>query len=300
MSKLINNSVLWWFAGEDPHILSQCSSKIGFRFGLIGLLVLLISISSTLSIAYGIDQILESAVADVLVGAYCGLFILILYLFLLHTLSRNVLPEAKDSKTGKRISFLIRILFLIALGYLVAQPINSLIFKSYLTREITHYKDVELKNYERHFNFQNMDELALFQKEQDSNNYFIQKVIILNTLFYVDRSDQRPVNYFMVSLSLLISMGIISLFIAPVFLKRFISISNNYYKVKRRIQTKVIDQHHAAFVNEYNAILSGFSADTNYRYKTAYLDPPYNTRLKPKPKERNKDEFLKWLLDEGN
>lgn len=300
MSKLINNSILWWFAGEDPYILSQCSSKIGFRFGLIGLLVLVISISSTLSIAYGIDQILDSAVADFLVGAYCGLFILILYLFLLHTLSRNVLPEAKDSKTGKRISFLIRILFLIALGYLVAQPINTLIFKSYLKNEITHYKDLELKKYERHFDFQNKDELALFQKEQDRNNYFIQKVIILNTLFYLDRSDQRPVDYLMVSLSLLVSIGIISLFITPVFLKRFISISSNYYRVKRRIHTKVIDQHHTTFVKEYNAILSGFSSDTNYRYKTAFLDPPYNTILKPRPEERNKDEFLKWLLDEGH
>ena len=300
MSKLISNSIFWLFAGEDQYILRQCSLKLGFRFGLIGLLVLVVSIASACSMAYGIDQLLESAVADVLVGVYCGAFILILYLFLLHTLSRNVLPEAKDSKMGKRISFVIRLLFLIALGYLVAQPVNTLIFKSYLNKEITHYKKVELKNYQRHFNLKRNADVVSFQNKQEANSYFIQKVIILNTLFHTNKSDQKSIDYPVVVLSFLVSIGVILLFITPVFLKRFISISSNYYKVKRKIQTNVIDNHHRAFVKEYNTILSGFSSDTNYRYKTAFLDPPYNTRLKPKPKERNKDEFLKWLLDEGN
>ena len=143
-------------------------------------------------------------------------------------------------------------------------------------------------------------DVVSFQNKQEANSYFIQKVIILNTLFHTNKSDQKSIDYPVVVLSFLVSIGVILLFITPVFLKRFISISSNYYKVKRKIQTNVIDNHHRAFVKEYNTILSGFSSDTNYRYKTAFLDPPYNTRLKPKPKERNKDEFLKWLLDEGN
>ena len=200
MSKLISNSILWLFAGEDPYILRQCSLKLGFRFGLIGLLVLVVSIASACSMAYGIDQLLESAVADVLVGVYCGAFILILYLFLLHTLSRNVLPEAKDSKMGKRISFVIRLLFLIALGYLVAQPLNTLIFKSYLNKEITHYKKVELKNYQRHFNLKRNADVVSFQNKQEANSYFIQKVIILNTLFHTSDSGEKPIDYFIVVL----------------------------------------------------------------------------------------------------
>ena len=78
MSKFLDNKKFWWFAGEDPYILSQCSKGLRRKFSLIGILVILISLVSAAGIAFGVEQILNSTTADIIIGVYFALFIFIL------------------------------------------------------------------------------------------------------------------------------------------------------------------------------------------------------------------------------
>lgn len=328
MLRFLDNNKLWWFAGEDPYVLSQCSKRIRRTFSLIGILVIFVSLTSAVSMAYGVHQILESTSADIVIGCYCGLFIFILYIFLLHTLSRNVLPGNKHDWFGKLVSYVIRVGFLVFLGLLVTQPISSFVFQNQVENELITFKNHEIKEVNNRLNIYYAEklkearkkltsknqiiqeirnnerlknrELREFFKSQEERNYFIRKMLILNTLFYFDKKSHADVNTSLVLYSWALDLLFIFIFVAPVFLKALISISTGYYKTKRIIETGIIDGHHRRFVVSYNEILRKNYPDSQLQYSTIYKDSPYNTELKSQPGFKDKNDFIKWLLDENN
>jgi ABC-type multidrug transport system fused ATPase/permease subunit len=316
MFKFLDNKRLWWFAGEDPYVLGQCSKSLRRTFSLIGILVVIISAVSALSLTYGVDQILESVAFDVVIGIYCALFVFVLYLFILHTLSRNVLPVAGESLRGRLLSKMIRVSFLVFLGFFVAQPLSYIILETPVDEELSIFKKEEIELYNNRLNLkyarllqekrvedkstikfrttigeynqQKNREIRKFMRIQNDRNFFIQKIILMNT--------RGIVQY----LSWLLSLILISIFILPVILKSMISFSSEYYRVKKTIQSRIVDKHHTRFVQTYNDILKTKYGYANLSYHSAYIDPPYNTQLKRKPKLRDKTQFLKWLLNENN
>lgn len=328
MRKFINSKRLYWFAGEDPYVLSQCSKGLRRRFSFIGILVLIISLISGVSVAYGVEQILESVSADILIGVYSGLFILILYLFLLHTLSRNVLPSIEKRWSGKLLSYVLRVGFLVFLGILITQPISYFVLRGPVENELVAFKNMEISEFNNRLNIQyaqklsevkstltsknqvlqeirindrlKNQELRGFIKSQDERDYFIRKILILNTMVYSDNSMKLKVNVPLVISSWMLDLFFISLFVLPVFLKYRISISSEYYRTKRKIETRIIDNHYKKFVFSYNNILRENYPNAKLQYSSTYKDPPYNTVLKSKPRYRNKNQFIKWLLDENN
>lgn len=328
MRSFLDNKGLWWFAGEDPYILSQCSKGLRRRFSFIGILVILISMLSGISVAYGIEQILESMSADIIIGVYGGLFILILYLFLLHTLSRNVLPSAKNKWSGKLFSYVVRVGFLIFLGILITQPISYFILRSPVENELIAFKNKEIKELNDRLNghyaqklkeakssltsptqvlnkIQNNDklknrELREFMKSQGERDYFIRKILILNTLSYFDKPNGLKANNNLVLSSWILDLFFIGLFILPVFLKYKISISSEYYRTKKNVETRIINTHFKRFLHTYNEILRGTYPEFDAQFTSRYLDPPYNTVLKTPPQYKGKSEFIKWLLNEDN
>ena len=96
------------------------------------------------------------------------------------------------------------------------------------------------------------------------------------------------------------SVIFIFIFISPILIKSFISLDSNYYKNKKRIQNKLILEHHSSFVEEYNRILKTNFETLNLTWQTKYQDPPFNT-IKIKDLELlNDSDFSKWLLNENN
>lgn len=328
MHRFLDNKKLWWFAGEDPYILGQCSKSLRRTFSIVGIMVIIISLLSAASLAYGVHQILESTSADIIIGIYCGLFIFVLYLFLLHTLSRNVLPTDGTNWRGNLASYIIRIGFLIFLGFLVAQPVSYVSFEKYVENELVAFKNQEIQNFNRQLNIKyakileerrselraenrilnaiennnrlkNRELRSLIQRQEESN-YFIRKILILNTLFHFDNNEHADINVPLVISSWILSLLLILIFITPAILKILISISSEYYKIKKTIETNLIDNHFTKFLNTYNGVLQERYPEKNLSYSSQFIDPPYNTRLKLKPELKNRDEFLKWLLDESN
>ncbi len=328
MSKLLDNKRLWRLAGEDPFIVGQCTQQLRKKFGGIGLLVLFISTISAVGVAYGVEQILNSTAADLILGLYFALFVFFLYLFVLYTLSRDVLPSKDVGLQGKIVSYLIRIGFLIMLGFLVAQPLNYLIFKKYVDNELIAYKKQELVDFNQNLNKKYASALKKKRKELSSNhlifkeieknnrlknrelrnliqtqksrNYFIRKALIQNTLFHISNSYKTEINKSLVFTTWMVTLFLITIFILPVLLKIFISISSEYYLIKQQIQRKLIDNHYAEFKKKYNSLFIQSFPEVNLSYPNNFSDPPYNTIPRKGPDHLNQEDFIKWLCDEGN
>src|SRR5690606_3743621 len=106
---------------------------------------------------------------DFVIGIYCGCFMLVLYLFLLHTLSRNVLPADPTKWGGRLFSFVVRILFLVFLGLLIAQPINYFVFKDVVDNELIEFKNREILALNQRLNLKYAKELKSKRRELTSN-----------------------------------------------------------------------------------------------------------------------------------
>ncbi|SFN61435.1 protein of unknown function [Bizionia echini] len=312
---LEHNKFLWWFAGEDPYILSECRKETRVKFSIIGLFVLFVLLITGISFTYGVYELLESYYFGLLIGIYFAFVILFLYLFILHTLTKNVLPTKDTSITGKIGSYIIRIGFLVFLGVIVSQPIEYSMFSNkvdFLLNENI-VKEIEQRNLKLNNEYvyklkerqdlnlsENIlsDEVSRFQNEKNerlknyveyqySRNFFIKKMILMDT---------SKATWFI----WIFSGVFILIFISPVLIKSRIALSSNYYKNKKRIQSELILKHHQNFVEEYNQILRKKYETLNLSWKTKYQDPPFNT-IKIKGLElQNDSEFSKWLLNENN
>jgi hypothetical protein len=309
------NKFLWWFTGEDPYILSECPKKTRVMFSVMGILVITILLGTGVSFTYGVYELLESYYIGLAIGLYFALVILFLYLFILHTLTKNVLTNTDSNKIGRTGSYTIRVGFLVFLGVIVSQPIEYSLFSnkvdSLLNDDII--KEIENRNQKLNNEYvyklkegQNLnlstkilnDEVIKFQIDKNkrlknyidyqySRNFFIKKMILMDT-----SSDTWYIWVF--------SGLFILVFISPIIIKSRISLGSGYYINMKRIQSELVLEHHHAFVEEYNRILKTNYQILNLSWQTKYQDPPFNTIKINDLELQNDSEFSKWLVNENN
>lgn len=311
---LENNRFLWWFAGEDPYILSECEKEIKIKFSIIGLLVVIILLFSGLSISYGVYELLESYYIGVIIGIYFAILVLFLYLFILYTLTKDVLPPKTKSKYGRYSSRAIRIGFLIFLGVLVSQPIEYELFSYIINSELNDkiVEEIESRNNTINneyvlkinelkdlnisenilateidrFKIEKTERLNNYADYQYSKNFFVRKLILM---------DSSPTTRFIWVLSLIF----IVLFVTPVYLKLIIGLDSNYYITKKRIEYKIVLDHHEQFVHSFNETIKVKYKDFELKWNSIYTDPPFNTTKKTDLDLKLDNEFSKWLLNES-
>ncbi|WP_243471548.1 DUF4407 domain-containing protein [Winogradskyella sp. MH6] len=312
---LENNKTLWWFAGEDPYILSFCSKKTKKKLALNGLVVIIIMTISAISISFGIYEILESYYIGLIVGIYSAILIMFLYIFILYTLTKDVIPPKVKSKYASYSSRALRIGFLVFLGVLVSQPIEYELFSNIVNEELTEYIATEIENRNNKLNKEyalklnelrslNIDESTLqteilrFNKEkelrlhnfidyQTSRNFFVQKLIIM---------DSSPKTRFIWVFSLVF----VIIFIFPVYQKVYIDKSTNYYFYKEKVQRKLISDHYQKFVVTYDEILRQDYSQFGLKWKSDYKDPPFNSVPIEDITYNSDKEFNEWLLGESH
>lgn len=310
---LEHNKFLWWFAGEDPFILNGCNKEVRIKFSLIGLIVLLVMVTTFISISYGVYKLLESYYVGLLIGFYSALLVMFLYMFILYTVTKDVLPHKRGKKFEVLISYIIRFGFLFALGLVVSQPIeyklfagqvdelmNEKIIQSIYNKNNSLNLEYSLKVKElKELNITSGDlerEVQRFRSDKDeslkqfidyqySRNFFIEKMILMDkNLIYI----------------WVFSVLSIILFSLPVFLKIRIDFNTNYYRNKRAIQRFILESHYNEFINSYNSIIKKSFPESELSYKQIYTDPPYNTQRITFPKMESQEEFTKWLLYESS
>ena len=138
MMKKLRDS-LCKFSGEDFSIIRECEQKIQFYFSLIGGFVLAILICCFISAFLFTESLFNSPIQDFGIAIVWGFIVTNLYVLLLYTISPAILPTSLkknnlkiDVSKGNSInaSFILRIIILIVLAIIIAQPLNVWLLSS--------------------------------------------------------------------------------------------------------------------------------------------------------------------------
>lgn len=156
MRRVINKLRLFLctFSGEDDYIIRKCSAKIQISFALIGIFVLLVFGGCFVSATAFITELFgHFNLSCLLIGTLWALIVTTIYLLLLYTISPVLLPVAKKKKIkGKKIhieneekssfttSLIIRIIFILVLATIIAQPLSVLVLSRTIESDIENYK----------------------------------------------------------------------------------------------------------------------------------------------------------------
>jgi len=127
------------FSGEDFSIIRKCEPNIQFYFSLIGGFVLVILICCFISAFLFTESMFKSPIQDFGIAIVWGFIVTNLYVLLLYTISPAILPTSVK-KNGLKIlegktnsinaSFILRIIILIILSIIIAQPLNVWLLSS--------------------------------------------------------------------------------------------------------------------------------------------------------------------------
>lgn len=121
------------FSGEDFSIIRKCEPNIQFYFSLIGGFVLVILVCCFISAFLFTESMFKSPIQDIGIAIVWGYIITNLYVLLLYTISPAILPTSLKKNNLKVIdsrlnsintSFILRIIILIILAIIIAQPLN--------------------------------------------------------------------------------------------------------------------------------------------------------------------------------
>ncbi len=308
------NKSLWFFTGEDVYILSQCKPKTQERFTFIGLLVFVILTITTISISYGVYELLDSVIFDIFISLYVTIFFLFLFLLILYTLTKNVLPIQGTRK--ERISIgtsnLIRVMFLSVLGFLVSQPIEYYLFSDNVSTEFNEHLNEMMANRNQQLNTEYLYELNNLYAMQQPETVVKAKI----KAFQKEKKQKLQAyakylqnrNFFMLKMGLIdthlwyawiFTLFTILLFLSPFYLKYKIPTQSNYYVTKRIIQKGIIKNNYEFFIDQYNKIFEKNYPEFNIKYNTPYADAPFNTRLKNTEKPKSNNDFLNWLFNDS-
>ena len=150
--KVIRNR-LCKFSGEDYTIIQKCGNKVQLYFSLIGLLVLIILLSSFASALFFTEHLFHGVIADIGVGIVWGYIITNMYVLFLYTISPTLLPtkirkkqEVKTNQFQLSFSMGLRIFIVILLAVIIAQPLNVFILKPHSTALAFDIKDLLATN----------------------------------------------------------------------------------------------------------------------------------------------------------
>jgi amino acid transporter len=320
MSKV--NQSAWMFSPKS--FISLLGAEYGLmrdagllkRFYIISLLIMAIMLLTWVSIEYAINLLFHVVFVEVALALFFVLLFVCIYVFLLNTF-------AKDSRTSSGImntSNLIRIGFIIFMGFLIAQPLVILLYASSITPAVENYKQQLLKMHTAKVDVLIKDEvegLVVKQKyylgqknrfgasiydngiakinnaiklKQDKATSFkaaAQQTIDRNSffLFRVEKVNRgRPLVW-------LLTLAIVMLFLLPGYLIYTISSQHEYYQLKKAQEKKLVMDAYSVFCKHYTKMFS-----ENVTVFSRYQDPPFNTIRKQPPIPASMTEFLQKYL----
>jgi hypothetical protein len=289
--------LLYSLAAEDAFILKSCEPKVSRYFLLIGLVVLFIYLLCTISIGLFIYSFINNYFVVFFLTLFISLSIINLYIFILHNISPNLLPN-NTTNTSNFFESLLKLAFLIFLAIAISKPIEICIFKDHAAfqRYLEDFKDQKLEDFkinlselyvdrlkyinEKYDNSQTFNEREQYKKEFENiieNNS--QRVVqmglsIENSFFFIEKTKIL----FNIKESKYITFFISFLFILPWFLKIILRNNNPYYELKKDIEMRMVKEDYVSFIGHKNSLLYRFK-DYRFNMPPKYLDPPFNTKL---------------------
>jgi hypothetical protein len=283
---------LWKKSGGDFHVIIHCSDRVENIFSIIGLFVYFISFITFISISIGTTILLGSFWFGLPLALFIGWLVHNIYLVLLLTFSKNVLPS-KDEKENKFLSRTIKFAFIVFIATVVSKPLEVGILYNRTTEKVNEYRENLIKEVkERRPNLNLNDEnIALPDNDfasQVTANYF---ATINDSNFFIARME------YTIGLpeSWLINAFMILIFLIPPIAKLLVSTySKDYYKVKRVVEMRIISDEYDEMKVIFERTLKSKFPDRKFQYYEAFVDPPFNTILKKDRRIfKSQEDFLK-------
>src|SRR5690606_14731420 len=228
-------------------IIKQCHKKAQLLFGSIGLFVLLIFILCFISSYFSFLKIFNNNTIGIPLGLFFAWMLTNIYLLLLYTLAKDVLPNNQNQK-ARIFSLTLRLALVTFIAIIMSKPLEVLIFQNLIEKDLNEFKidklekyttltesyyEIEIQNLENTINgltelhsdnseqdlkyYQNLIEqkvgaknTALMEMERriDHSTYYVQSLIIL--------TDRYPQSWF-------ITLLVIILFLTPALTKNIVA-----------------------------------------------------------------------------
>lgn len=286
-------------SGDDYGIIEQCGQSLQNRFAMIGTFVLFIFCLCFVSSYFTFIKLFPNFLVGIPIAFFFAWMITNIYLLLLYTLSKNVLPHKRDKKT-KIFSIVVRIIFICFIAVVVSKPLEALLFSLPLGEEIARYKHEKINEYnaltaeffdgeteqiklliEQRGKLNDGSEIAEIEKyrqilikRENQKNELISKMsnLVQNSNYYVRSIGILNSKY---PACWLLTLLTASIFLMPAVLKNFVSEKSNYYDLKSRVEVGLISQEYFLFKTKYRQI---FQARFNEEkiYGELYADAPFN------------------------
>ena len=302
-------------SGDDYSIINQCSRAQQNSFAAIGGFVFCIFVLCFFCSYITFTKLFQSDLIGVPASIFFSWMITNIYLLLLYTLTKNVLPHIRNDK-ARIYSVGVRLAFICFIAIVVSKPLETLLFSKQLDKEIVMYKQNQVQKYtyitSEYFDHEteqikriiakqeklygnsstgNIDlykKLLLRKKNQEQvlisqminlvehSNYYIRGIIILNTKY--------PACW-------IFTFVIILIFLIPAYIKNFLGEHSFYYDRKKGIEMEIIQQEYASFKSQYNDLFRSYH-NKNKIYSECYIDAPFNTIRKKDSREFLKEDDL--------
>jgi len=311
--------LFWILSGEDYRIIKRCNLELRKLFGFIGVFVTLIFSLCFLSSYYAFTQLFNNLYIGIPIGLFFAWMITNLYLLLLYTLSKPVLPNTSNT-SAKFFSIAVRIAFLIFIAVMMSKPLETMLFKNQLNEIIEDFKlekfsdlqaitidyyDQEISEHQsvlselERLNHEGSSADILFyrkliaDKEQAKDKMINEMTIkISNSNYYIHSVKKLNENY---PHTWGITLIVVLLFLSPSIAKAKVAAESQFNREKKKIHKTMVEKDYGLFKEKYTALLSAYSElpKVNVMFTENYLDPPYNTQLKEFQKNPYGAEELK-------
>lgn len=293
--------LLCTFSGDDYSIIEKCSRNLKYRFAIIGLFVINIIFLCFISSYITFTLLFQNKVIGITVAIFFSWMISNIYLLLLYTLTKNVLPHIKNDR-ARLSSVGIRLIFICFIAVIVSKPVETILFSKQLEKEISDYKKQQIEKYNNITNkfFENQVKdfnkiITDKSKLRDGSNdllikHYKSKILekenerdrlILEMQYLIDNSNYFTHSILIINrkypLCWLITFICTLIFLIPAYLKNLLREQSNFYSLKKEIESKLIAEEYISFKERYKTILlNQYGVDKSYC--ESYYDAPFNTK----------------------
>lgn len=293
---------LWKASGEDPWILAECGhAGIQNRFALIGLIGRAVAALSFVSCCYSFAMLFDNIWMAIPVSLIFAWMVNNIYEVLLGTLAKPVLKN-KYEQVIKHLSISLRIGFIVFFAVFISKPLEAWLFENTLSGRVEQLKAAEIRKAEKQIDAQFQKHITGIEKEIDKKQRLhyagdqIQSLqaelagvlhereeALQRIEFVIGRADyfiqriQLLTSGGVFALSWLVTTGMVTLFLSPVYLKWKINTANPYLKRKTAVYRDIVESGYLEFKNTYSQIFrEKYQLDISYQER--HTDPPYNTQ----------------------
>lgn len=314
---MLNKEFFWKISGGDYNIISACDDNIQKKFAYIGAVVMFISLLCFASSYYTLSLLFNSFFYSLPIALFFAWMIANIYLVLLTTLQKNLLPHIPSPNSAK-FSLIVRLMFVVLMAVLISKPIEVIILKEVIKEDLINkkegdyikfsnitkkYYDEEIELYNSRIN--EINSLRTLQDNVDSQIDDYKKTISEleeRKISTIDKMrlliDESP--YFIQEIKILsnnkkyfyawlITIINVLIFLFPAILKYYISETSSYYERKAKIEKDFILVNYESFKKNYTEILFNLT-NRNLYFEEKHTDSPFNTVLKEDTRQFNKEE----------